>query len=100
MEVNSSRIAGFVALALPFVASLVTHIWSNFAVSVLFGEGPSWWPERGFQMGLLPSLLCGLYGLLISIWGFQSRLGTLVAGGIWCCFAAPAIIVLYIVATF
>ena len=102
------RLAGSTALIVPPVACWLTHLWVGFITipakdSGVYRNMPFWMERMGLdalRLGSLPSVLCGVCGLFIALWGLRVRSGYAVSAGIWACAAASIILGFYILATF
>ena len=106
------QIAGSIAIIFPFVAHFLTALWVKLAILpdtsevYNFAPTPDWWQQMGFNTqqwinaGFIPSLLCGIYGISIVVWGMRSNYGSTIAKGLWAFLTAPIISVFYVVATF
>ena len=101
------RLAGSAALIVPPVACWLTHLWVGYitipAKDVGVYRNMPLWMERigldALHLGSLPSLLCGVCGLFIALWGLRARSGYAISAGIWACAAASIILGFYILAT-
>ena len=105
---DTRQLAGSAALIVPLVAWLLTRLWVGF-ISIpakdagVYRNMPFWMERLGLdalRLGSIPSLLCGVCGILVTLWGLRVRSGYAVGAGIWACAAASILLGFYILATF